>query len=134
VSNFRRRAPDLVPLKFAALDSRSAAEARAEARLIRAWGLVVGPALVRHTRLIRLRNRTLVMGCWKIEVISSLRQSLEAVWPEVQARIERLLKQKVQKVEILPCDPPEAPAPKPVAQDPLEAVLLKLRTLGKKDR
>ena len=106
----RRRSPGLVPLQELAADPARGAEARTEARIARVWPLLVGPVLVRHTRLLRVRQRTLVLGCWKTEVMTSLRQSAEATWPQVQARLERLLGLKLQRLEIVPCDPPE-PAP-----------------------
>lgn len=122
--------PLLQPIGFATGDARQIAERRAELRLIKAWALVVGPALVKHTRLLRVRNRILVMGCWKPELIPSLRKSVEAVWPDIQARLERLLKLKLQKIEVLPCDPPEElPDPPAAPVDPLAAVLRKLRDL-----
>jgi hypothetical protein len=125
----RRKSKGLVPLKELATDSRSIAEARAESRVARVWPLLVGPALVRHTRLIRIRQRTLVLGCWKTEVIASLRQSAEATWPQVQARLERLLGLQLQRLEIVPCDPPEPVAIKVPVADHLASVLLKYRSL-----
>jgi hypothetical protein len=127
----RRRRPGLVPLRELAADPHRVAEARTEARIARVWPLLVGPALVRHTRLLRVRQRTLVLGCWKTEVMASLRQSAEATWPQVQARIERLLGLKLQLMEIVPCDPPEPMPERPLPEDPLEAVLRKYRALRK---
>jgi|GEM_PF-1754695 len=122
----------LQPIGLIAENPHSAAERRAELRLAHAWALVVGPALVNHTRPLRVRRGTLVMGCWKPELVPSLRKAAEAVWPEIQARLERLLKLKLQKIEVLPCDPPPleepiAPPAQPV--DSLAAVLRKLRDL-----
>lgn len=125
----RRRSRGLVPLKELSTDSRLAAEARAESRVARVWPLLVGPVLVRHTRLLRIRQRTLVMGCWQTEVIASLRQSAEATWPQVQARLERLLGLKLQRLEIVPCDPPEPSPEKPPVVDHLDSVLRKYRAL-----
>jgi len=121
----------LQPIDLATEDPIRAAERRAEMRLTKAWALVVGPALVKHTRLLRVRNRTLFMGCWKPEIIPNLRKSAEAVWPDIQARLQRLTRIKLQKIEVLPCDPPPEPAPiKPtLPADPLAAVLTKLRAL-----
>lgn len=102
-----------------------------ESRVARVWPLLVGPVLVRHTRLIRIRQRTLVLGCWKTEVIASLRQSAEATWPQVQARVERLLGLKLQRMEIVPCDPPVSRPEKSPVTDHLEAVLRKYRSLRK---
>lgn len=125
----KKRRSGLTPLKQIALDPRAAAEAQAEARITRVWPLIVGPVLVRHTRLLRVRNRTLFMGCWKLEAMASLRQSAEATWPQVQARLERLLGLKLQRLEVVPCDPPEARSPRPAIVDPLAAVLRKYRAL-----
>jgi hypothetical protein len=91
--------------------------------------MLVGPALVRYTRLIRIRHRTLTLGCWDTSLITHLRRSVEATWPEVQARLERLLRAKLQRIEVVPCDPPETQAARPPAEDPLEAVLRKYRSL-----
>lgn len=124
------RRPGLEAIGLATGDSRQASERRAELRLVKAWPLLVGPALVKHTRLLRVHHRTLVMGCWKPELVPNLRKSAEAVWPEIQARLERLLKLKLQKIEVLPCDPPgEEPAAAAPPADPLAAVLRKLRDL-----
>jgi len=124
-----RRRGELVPLRMAALDARGAAEARMEAKVARAWHYIVGPALVPHTRLIRIRQQTLVVGCWTTDVMSNLRQSAEATWPQVQARLERLLGLKLRRLEIVPCDPPEPRQERLPAPDPLEAVLKRLRSL-----
>ena len=125
----RRKHRGLVPLKELAADSRTLAEARTEARVARIWPLLVGPVLVRHTRLIRIRQRTLVLGCWQTDVIASLRQSAAATWPQVQARLERLLGLQLQRLEIVPCDPPEPPKEQRIVADHLEAVLRKYRSL-----
>ena len=125
----KRKSQGLMSLREVAADARALSEIRREARLARIWPLLVGPLLVRHTRLLRLRQRTLVMGCWNTDVIADLRRSAEAVWPQVQARVERLLGFTLQRMEIVPCDPPEpAPRKAPLA-DPLEAVLRKYRSL-----
>ena len=124
-----RRQPNLVPLRELEGDPRRAAEVRLEARVARIWPMLVGPALVRHTRLIRIRQKTLTLGCWEPSLVPHLRRSVEATWPEVQARLERLLRAKLQRIEVVPCDPPEAPPQKPPVEDPLEAVLRKYRSL-----
>ncbi len=129
----RGRRSGLVPIREIATDNRASAEARMEARATRIWPLIVGPVLVRHTRLIRIRQRTLIVGCWTTEVIASLRQSAEATWPQVQARLERLLGLKLKRMDVVPCDPPQPPPPKPEAVDPLSAVLRKYRALGMGD-
>ena len=125
----RRNTRNLVPLKELAADTRTLSEARTEARVARVWPLLVGPVLVHHTRLIRIRQRTLVLGCWQTDVIASLRQSAAATWPQVQARLERLLGLQLQRLEIVPCDPPEPRPEKRPAADHLEAVLRKYRSL-----
>jgi hypothetical protein len=125
----RRNTRKLVPLKELVADSRMLAEARAESRVSRVWPLLVGPVLVHHTRLIRIRQRTLVLGCWQTEVMASLRQSAEATWPQVQARLERMLGLKLVRLEIVPCDPPVPPPEKRQTMDHLEAVLRKYRSL-----
>jgi len=131
----RRGAPGLVPLKTMARnpDRAAQAEARVEARLRRAWLLVVGPALVHQTRLIRAHRGTLLVGCWHAEVIPTLRKTAEAIWPQLQARLERLWQLKFLRLEIVPCDPPEPETPpaRPERQDAFKAVLDLLREQGK---
>ncbi len=115
-----------------AKEGKSTLEARAEQRLARCWSLVVGPALVKHTRLLRISRRKLVIGCWDTSLMSSLRLSAEATWPQVQARLERFLKLRLAGMEILPCDPPAPiPEPKPVPEDPLLAVLQRYHALAR---
>lgn len=125
----RRKCGGLVPLMELAADSRRAAEARTETRVARVWPLLVGSVLMHHTRLIRIRQRTLVLGCWKTEVITDLRSSAQATWPAVQARLERMLGLKLLRLEIVPCDPPESMPAKPPVTDHLESVLRKYRSL-----
>ena len=122
----------LQPINLVMEDPIRAAEKRAETRLNRAWALVVGPALVKHTRLLRVRNRILFMGCWKPEIIPNLRKSADAVWPEIQDRLQRLTHINLQRIEVLPCDPPPdpLPLPPPSPADPFAAVLGKLRLLS----
>ena len=109
----RRRTPDLVPLRSLAKapDRAAQAEARTEARLRKSWLLVVGATLVNQTRLLRAHRGTLVVGCWHAEVIPSLRASAAQTWPQLQARLERLWNLKFQRLEIVPCDPPEPEVP-----------------------
>jgi len=131
----RRGGPGLVPLRAAAGkgDRAAQADARLEARLRRAWLLVVGPTLVHQTRLVRAHRGILVVGCWHPDVIPSLRQTAQAIWPQLQVRLERLWKLRFQRLEIVPCDPPEPEAiPEPRSgRDPLEEVLNLLREQGK---
>jgi hypothetical protein len=93
----------------------------------------VGPALVKHTRLLRISRGTLVVGCWQPRIIPSLRISAQAVWPQVQERLQRMWKLDFRSMEIVPCDPPEAekPAPPRREPDPLKAVLDLLRSRNK---
>jgi hypothetical protein len=133
----RRGSGGLEPLSALAAgpDRAAQAEARVEARLRRAWLLVVGPTLVRQTRLLRAHRGVLLVGCWHAEVIPSLRQTAAAIWPQLQARLERLWHLKFRGLEIVPCDPPpaEAAPARPVQADPLAAVLNLLREQGKGD-
>lgn len=121
--------PRLASLASVPLRGREA-EAKAEAaaeQLRNAWGVVVGPALVKHTRLLRLHRGQLVVGCWHPESLKALREAAQAAWPQVQRRIQRLVGVRVVAMDIVPCDPPEAgPAPE-VEEDPFKAMLAKLR-------
>jgi hypothetical protein len=124
-----RGGPGLVPLR--SLDRSGNRAAQAEARLRRAWLLVVGPTLVNQTRLLRAHRGVLVVGCWHPELIPSLRLSAEAIWPQLRQRLERMWKLKFQRLEVVPCDPPE-PEPEPPPRrspraDPLRDVLEFLR-------
>lgn len=105
-----KRATRLVPLG-ARLPNQ-----RAEARLRQAWPFVVGPALAGRTRPLRVERGTLVMGCWELSRIATLREAAAAVWPQIRDRIERALDLKLTGLQILPCDPP-AKSPEPT-QDP----------------
>jgi hypothetical protein len=131
----RRGGGNLVPLSALGRtpDRAAQAEARVEARLKRAWLLVVGPTLVHQTRLLRAHRGILVVGCWHGDVIPSLRLSAEAIWPQLQARLDRLWKLKFVRMEIVPCDPPE-PVPVPASRgvaDPFKEVLNLLRQQSK---
>ena len=122
------------PARDGLLPARQADRAAlAEARLRRAWLLVVGPALVDHTRLVRARNGILVVGCWRPDLVPSLRQAAEATWPQLRERLERMWKLRFQRMEVVPCDPPEpeTPAPPRPRQDPLLEVLEFLRRVPK---
>lgn len=117
----------LVPLRAAA-GLPDDARARTEARLRRAWYLVVGPALVHHTRLLRVHQGVLVVGCWNPAIVPNLRKAAEATWPQVQERLRTLYKMNFRAMDVVPCDPPEAPKPAvPRDPDPLKAVLRFLR-------
>jgi hypothetical protein len=131
----KRQGGGLVPLSALARnqDRAAQAEARAEARIRRAWLLVVGPTLVNQTRLLRAHRGILLVGCWHQDIIPSLRQSAATIWPQLQERLERMWKLKFQRLEIVPCDPPgpeTGPARQP-ATDPLKEVLNLLREQSK---
>lgn len=125
-----QRTPGLTRLGQGSEAGTAAREAKALARLEAAWPLVVGTALAPHTRPLRVRHHTLVMGCWRNELIPSLRASAAQTWPAVQERLERMLRLRLARLEVVPCDPPPPPVqpfrPEP---DPLKAVLQKLRAL-----
>lgn len=128
----KRATPGLTRLGQGPEAGAAAREAKALARLEAAWPLVVGSALAPHTRPLRVRHHTLVMGCWHNALIPSLRASAANTWPSVQERIEQMLRLKLARLEIVPCDPPppreETAAIRPES-DPLKAVLQKLRAL-----
>ena len=106
-----KRVPRLVPVG-ARLPNQ-----RAEARLRQAWKLVVGPALAERTRPLRVERNVLVMGCWELTHIATLREAAAAVWPQVRERIHRAIGLSLTGLQIVPCDPPPTP-PEPLPQDP----------------
>lgn len=128
----RRPSRELEPLRAAA-GLGPDPQARLEARLRRSWFLVVGPALVPHTRLLRLARGVVVVGCWQPIIIPNLRASAEATWPAVQERLERLFNFKARAMEIVPCDPPAPEPASPPARDPdsLKAFLAHFRAPSK---
>jgi len=99
----------------------------AEARLREAWPFAVGPLLAKRTRLLRLHRGRLVVGCWELAAIPSLRLAAEAAWPSAQERLTRAFGIHLSAIEISPCDPPEAKAEPAPAGDPLRELLLKWR-------
>lgn len=99
----------------------------AEARLREAWPFAVGPLLARRTRLIRFHRGRLVVGCWELPAIPSLRLAAEDTWPVVQERLSRAFKLHFSAIEIVPCDPPEPEAAAPAPGDPLRELLLAWR-------
>jgi hypothetical protein len=100
-------------------------------RLKGAWKQVVGAALAEHARPVAIRRRILVLGCTDPAILSSLRLSVSAAWPELQSRIERLTGLKLAAVQVEPCDP-EAPAPpRPMAADPFAEILKRYRARAK---
>ena len=62
---------------------------------------MVGPLLVNQTRLLRVRQGILLVGCWQVAAIPNLRLSAEATWPQVQERIKRMLNLDLQRIEIV---------------------------------
>lgn len=126
----------LTRLNAQSLEGRSqeARDADTSRRLQQAWGLVVGPALVGHTTLLRIKQGRLLIGCWPSELAISLRESAAAVWPEVRGRVQRLLGVRIAGFEIVPCDPPEPPPVLQPAEDPFKALLARYRELGAKQR
>jgi hypothetical protein len=100
-----KRTPRLVPLG-ARLPNQ-----KAEARLRQAWPFVVGPALAERTRPLRVERNILIMGCWELSRIATLREAAASVWPQMRDRIHRALGLSLTGLQIVPCDPPvEAPA------------------------
>ena len=70
-----------------------------------------------------LRSGCLVVGCWEPSLVPSLRLAAADVWPEVRARLERMLRLKVQRLDVVACDPPEASeATAPEAAPPGDAL------------
>jgi hypothetical protein len=130
------RRGELVPLNEAGAKAQELIEARTTRRLTTSWAWVVGPALVRHTRLLRVHRGVLVLGCWRTDLIKDLRAAVDNVWPQIQNRIEHALSLRLQKVKVEPCDPPDPIKVPPIRQpdeDPLRAVLEKLRTQHNRD-
>ena len=107
-------------------------EVNIQERISRSWILVVGPVLVNQTRLLRIHRGTLLIGCWNSAIISSLRLSVEMIWPQLKLRLEQLWKLKLLRMEIVPCDPLESKSNLPITRsrdgiDPLKEVLKLLR-------
>ncbi len=113
----RRRVPRLQPL-----GSREPGQ-KALGRLRQAWPFVVGPALADRTCPLRVERGVLVMGCWELARIAPLREAAAAVWPQIRERIQRALDLPLTGLQIVPCDPPEAPPSEPRDPDPLRGAL-----------
>jgi len=96
-------------------------------RLQGAWKHVVGAALAERARPLAIRRRVLVLGCSDPALLSSLRHSVAAVWPELRLRIERLTGLKLAAVQVEPCDPEVPPPPRPVVADPFAEILKRYR-------
>lgn len=103
----------------------------AERRLRAAWPQLLGPAMAQCTCLLSARSGRLVLGCWDPALLSGLRQSAQAVWPELQARILRMTGLRFRGIQVDPCDPPVPEAPAAIPTDPLSAVLKRYRRLSK---
>lgn len=91
------------------------------------WIRLVGPSLASRILPLAVRRNVLVLGCPDPAYLTSLRQSADATWPELQARIQRFTGWRPAAVQVEPCDPPApepAPAPSP---DPLAEVLRRYR-------
>jgi len=112
-----KRSPRLVPLG-ARLPNQ-----KAEARLRQAWRFVVGPALAERTRPLRVERDILVMGCWELSRIATLREAAAAVWPQMRDRIQRALGLQLMGLQIVPCDPPPETPEAPKDPDPLHRAM-----------
>ncbi len=98
--------------------------AEAEARLRGAWAFVVGPALAPRTRLLRVEQGILVLGCWDLARIGPLREAATTAWPDMRDRIRRALGLTLSGIQVAPCDPPPEPEPAaPHDEDPLRGAL-----------
>jgi len=96
---------------------------KAEARLRQAWRFVVGPALADRTKPLRVERDVLVMGCWELTRIATLREAAVAVWPQVRERIHRALGLNLMGLQIIPCDPPAEAKEQPKDPDPLRRAM-----------
>ncbi len=96
---------------------------KAEARLRQAWRFVVGPALADRTKPLRVERDILIMGCWELTRIATLREAAVAVWPQVRERIHRALGLNLMGLQIVPCDPPAEVTEPPKDPDPLRRAL-----------
>ncbi len=96
---------------------------KAEGRLRQAWPFVVGPVLAERTRPLRVERNVLVMGCWELSRIATLREAATAVWPQMRDRIQRALGLTLMGLQIVPCDPPVTRPDPPKDPDPLRRAL-----------
>ena len=111
------RAPRLIPL------GARQPNQKAEARLRQAWRFVVGPALADRTRPLRVERNVLIMGCWELSRIATLREAAAAVWPQMRDRIHRGLGLSLMGLQIVPCDPPAETPEHTEDPDPLRRAL-----------
>ncbi|HJU83342.1 MAG TPA: hypothetical protein VJ600_03955 [Holophagaceae bacterium] len=108
------------------------ADTRAEAQLRPLWAFAVGPLLARRTRLMKVKEGRLVVGCWELSHIPNLRLAAEQAWPTVRERLARVLGLRLSGFVIVPCDPPEETVEAPATTgDPLRDVLERLKSLNK---
>ena len=110
------------PLRLVPLGARQPNQ-KAEARLRQAWSFVVGPALADRTRPLRVERDILVMGCWELSRIATLREAAAAVWPQMRDRIQRALGISLSGLQIIPCDAPPTQPVLPQDPDPLRRAL-----------
>ena len=101
---------------------------KAEARLRQAWRFVVGPALADRTRPLRVERDVLIMGCWELSRIATLREAAATVWPQMRDRIHRALGLNLMGLQIVPCDPPAETPERTEDPDPLRRALRLLET------
>ena len=99
----------------------------AEDRLRKAWPLLVGPALQRHARILRVKDGILVLGCWQLSLVPALRKAAGRAWPSLQERLQRATSIPLAGIEVVPCDPPQVPPPRIRPEDPFREVLERLR-------
>ena len=117
-----KRTPRLIPL------GARQPNQKAEARLRQAWRFVVGPALADRTRPLRVERNVLVMGCWELSRIATLREAAASVWPQMRDRIHRALGLSLMGLQIVPCDPPTEAPERTEDPDPLRRALRLLET------
>ena len=93
---------ELIPLRHFA--DENAREILSLERLTKAWPIVAGPASSRVSRPISIRHGLLLIGCFNAGAIEHLRVTAQQTWPEWRDRIYSMLKIRLQRVDITPCD------------------------------
>ncbi|HJW09595.1 MAG TPA: hypothetical protein VJ483_08180 [Holophagaceae bacterium] len=107
------------------------ADLRAEARIRPIWAYAVGPTLARRTCLLKVKEGRMVVGCWELPLIPSLRQAADQSWPAVRDRLARALGLRLSGMVVVPCDkPPEIIGAPATSGDPLKDVLERLKRLN----